>query len=78
MQIKSNLAKLPAEQDTLRRQGCARPSERTPQGQIVREVKTGIERLGEKSNDSQRLDNCKVPLDCRGTKLRPEGCAPNL
>lgn len=36
---------------------------------------TGKERLGEKWKDEQRIDNCKVPLDKRGTKPRPDGCA---
>ena len=36
---------------------------------------TGKERLGEKWKDEQRIDNCKVPLDRRGTKPRPDSCA---
>jgi hypothetical protein len=32
------------------------------------------ERLGEKWNDEQRVDNCKVPLEKRGTRPRPECC----
>jgi len=32
------------------------------------------ERLSDKASDEQRVDNCKVPLDRRGTKARPEGC----
>jgi hypothetical protein len=36
---------------------------------------TGKERLGPKWTDEQRIDNCKVPLDKRGTKPRPSGCA---
>ena len=35
---------------------------------------TGKERLGEKWNDEQRIDNCKVPLEKRGTKPRPDNC----
>jgi hypothetical protein len=35
---------------------------------------TGKERLGEKWEDEQRIDNCKVPLDKRGTKPRPDSC----
>jgi len=35
---------------------------------------TGKERLGEKWKDEQRIDNCKVPLDKRGTKWRPDSC----
>ena len=36
---------------------------------------TGKERLGEKWKDEQRIDNCKVSIDKRGTKPRPDGCA---
>jgi hypothetical protein len=35
---------------------------------------TGKERLGEKWKDEQRVDNCNVPLDKRGTKPRPDSC----
>lgn len=37
---------------------------------------TGKERLGPKWTDEQRIDNCKVPIDKRGTKPRPTAC-PN-
>jgi len=36
---------------------------------------TGKERLGRKWTDEQRIDNCKVPLDKRGAKPRPNACA---
>ena len=35
---------------------------------------TGKERLGKKWMDEQRIDNCKVPIDKRGSKLRPSTC----
>lgn len=35
---------------------------------------TGKERLGRKWMDEQRLDNCNVPVDKRGTKPRPSTC----
>ncbi len=35
---------------------------------------TGKERLGKKWTDEQRIDNCKVPLDKRGPKPRPDIC----
>ena len=35
---------------------------------------TGKERLGQKWQDEQRLDNCKVSRDKRGTKPRPDAC----
>jgi hypothetical protein len=36
---------------------------------------TGKERLGNKWMDEQRVDNCKVPVDKRGTKPRPDTCS---
>jgi hypothetical protein len=38
-------------------------------------VRTGKERLGDKWNDEQRIDNCKVPPEKRGPKPRPDSCA---
>ncbi|MEH2509218.1 hypothetical protein V1291_000572 [Nitrobacteraceae bacterium AZCC 1564] len=35
---------------------------------------TGKERLGRKWSDEQRLDNCNVPIEKRGTRLRPSEC----
>ncbi|SAK70991.1 hypothetical protein AWB78_02835 [Caballeronia calidae] len=40
------------------------------------EPKTLKERLGDKASDEQRVDNCHVPADQRGTKVRPDTCAP--
>jgi hypothetical protein len=37
-------------------------------------VLTGKERLGEKWTDEQRIDNCKVPVDKRGSKQRSAIC----
>jgi hypothetical protein len=39
-----------------------------------RVVQTLKERLGDKTSDEQRVDNCKVPVERRGPKVRPEGC----
>jgi hypothetical protein len=36
---------------------------------------TGKERLGKKWMDEQRIDNCNVPIDKRGTKPRPSICS---
>ncbi len=36
---------------------------------------TGKERLGNKWMDEQRVDNCKVPIEKRGTKPRPDTCS---
>jgi hypothetical protein len=38
------------------------------------ELLTAKERLSEKWTDEQRVDNCKVPLDKRGPKPRPDTC----
>jgi hypothetical protein len=35
---------------------------------------TGKERLGPKWMDEQRIDNCKVPIDKRGSKARSSNC----
>jgi hypothetical protein len=32
------------------------------------------ERLGDKASDEQRVDNCKVPPDRRGPKIRRDNC----
>jgi hypothetical protein len=37
-------------------------------------TRTGKERLGDKSTDEQRIDNCNVPIDMRGTRPRPSVC----
>lgn len=37
-------------------------------------TRTGKERLGGKASDEQRVDNCNVPLDLRGSKPRPVEC----
>jgi hypothetical protein len=39
------------------------------------ELLTAKERLGEKWMDDQRVNNCKVPPDKRGSKPRPDGCS---
>jgi hypothetical protein len=36
---------------------------------------TGKERLGRKWMDEQRIDNCNVPPDKRGTRPRSSACA---
>jgi hypothetical protein len=37
-------------------------------------LRTGKERLGSKASDEQRVDNCKVPIELRGHKPRPDDC----
>ncbi|MFT4115185.1 hypothetical protein [Bradyrhizobium sp.] len=39
---------------------------------------TGKERLGPKWTDEQRIDNCRVPVDKRGTRPRPTLCQDDL
>ncbi len=39
---------------------------------------TGKERLGPKWTDEQRIDNCNVPADKRGTRPRPTLCPGHL
>jgi len=41
---------------------------------LISTVRTGKERLGRKWMDEQRIDNCKVPIDKRGTKPRLDAC----
>ncbi len=35
---------------------------------------TGKERLGKKWMDEQRIDNCNVPIDKRGSRSRSDTC----
>ena len=35
---------------------------------------TGKERMGRKWMDEQRIDNCNVPADKRGSRARPSDC----
>jgi hypothetical protein len=51
--------------------GASGDATREPSGP----VRTGKERLGNKWSDEQRVDNCKVPPDKRGAKVRPDSCA---
>jgi len=41
---------------------------------VAPRVLTGKERLGPKWTDEQRIDNCNVPVDKRGTRPRPSAC----
>jgi hypothetical protein len=40
----------------------------------VQPIRTAKERLGVKASDEQRVDNCKVPIELRGAKSRPDEC----
>lgn len=52
----------PPETATVRQSDSATPS------------RTGKERLGPKWSDEQRLDNCNVPPERRGSQPRPDEC----
>jgi hypothetical protein len=47
---------------------------KAPETSLISRVLTGKERLGRKWMDEQRIDNCKVPIDKRGTKPRLDTC----
>jgi hypothetical protein len=47
---------------------------RSTAASALRPVLTGKEKLGPKWSDEQRIDNCHVPIDKRGTKARPSAC----
>jgi hypothetical protein len=53
------------------------PEQATPIAATAPRTLTGKERLGRKWMDEQRIDNCNVPIDMRGTKPRPSVC-PNV
>ena len=38
-------------------------------------IRTAKERLGVKASDEQRVDDCKVPVELRGAKSRPDACS---
>jgi hypothetical protein len=50
------------------------PAPATVQGQTEQKTQTLKERLGDKASDEQRVDDCKVPLERRGSKPRPDRC----
>jgi hypothetical protein len=52
----------------------ATPAAQTPTVPASAPVKTGKERLSSKASDEQRVDNCKVPPELRGTRVRPDTC----
>jgi hypothetical protein len=50
------------------------PMPNPPQDAATMRTQTLKERLGDKASDEQRVDNCKVPVERRGSKVRPDGC----
>ena len=59
---------LPADAQDSSRLGQPTPPATTPASL------TGKERLGRKWMDEQRIDNCKVPIEKRGSRPRPSDC----
>jgi hypothetical protein len=45
-----------------------------PFGDSRSPTRTAKERLSGKAADEQRVDNCKVPPEQRGSKRRPDAC----
>ena len=54
--------------------GGAAGVDRAPSGLHAAPDRTVKERLSSKASDEQRVDNCKVPIDVRGPKPRPDNC----
>lgn len=56
----------------------SQPDQTTPSAEVAVPTSgpslTGKERMGRKWMDEQRIDNCNVPADKRGSKLRPGNC----
>jgi hypothetical protein len=50
------------------------PAPSIAQGPTAKATKTLKERLSDKASDEQRVDDCKVPADRRGSKPRPDRC----
>ncbi len=55
---------------------CAMAQDSAISTETPKRVLTGKERLGPKWTDEQRIDNCHVPVDKRGSRRRPSAC-PN-
>jgi hypothetical protein len=55
-------------------QDSLRLGEPTPSPGNSPAMQTGKERLSRKWMDEQRIDNCNVPIDKRGSKPRPSDC----
>ena len=67
MMLITQLGLAPAGEAPRREEGEARQLQ-------AESTRTGKERLGGKASDEQRVDNCKVPLDLRGSTPRPDDC----
>lgn len=53
--------------------GAGPPLGQDASGDVAKSAK---ERLSDKGSDEQRVNNCRVPLDRRGSKPRPDCPAP--
>jgi hypothetical protein len=58
--------------------GAASHQEGGPKPVKTEPTRTGKERLGGKSSDEQRVDNCNVPPELRGPKPRPDHCVDDV
>jgi hypothetical protein len=56
-------------------QDNSRAGQPTPDSAGAPGTRTGKERLGQKWSDEQRVDNCKVPIDKRGSRPRSDDCS---
>lgn len=56
--------------------GVALAAEAPTTPPAARAAETLKERLSDKASDEQRVNNCHVPPERRGTKPRPVDCAP--
>jgi hypothetical protein len=65
---------LPADAQDSSRFGEPTPNSATSPATLTGKALTGKERLGRKWMDEQRIDNCKVPIDKRGSRQRPSVC----
>jgi hypothetical protein len=72
--IAASSVALAQEQPPMASDNAAAPSTATTLPSSSLGLRTAKERLGEKWTDEQRIDNCKVPLDKRGPKVRPDTC----
>lgn len=55
-------------------QNGSHPDQPRPDPATSPRTLTGKERLGRKWMDEQRIDNCNVPVDKRGSRPRPSAC----
>jgi hypothetical protein len=59
---------------SVRAQDATLPMSNMEQAATTIRPQTLKERLGDKASDEQRVDNCNVPPERRGMKIRQDGC----